>query len=114
MKISRLHRLYNLSKQNSQGRHKIVAIGLKNGQVRSIGTNKYRQTHPLQANFAIKAGRQNQFFLHAEIEAIRKCPDIDTLIIIRKSKDGNFANATPCPICKLAISHYGISNVYHT
>ena len=59
-------------------------------------------------------GRQNQFFLHAEIEAIRKCPDIDTLIIIRKSKDGNFANATPCPICKLAISHYGISNVYHT
>lgn len=89
----------------------------KRGRVLSIGQNSYVKTHPLQAEYARKAGEPNKVFLHAEIHAIVKCRDLSKahkISVFRYREDGAPADAEPCPVCREAIKKAGIKLVEHT
>ena len=49
----------------------------KRGRVLSIGKNSYVKTHPLQARYATQVGEPSKVFLHAEVDAIVKCKNLD-------------------------------------
>jgi tRNA(Arg) A34 adenosine deaminase TadA len=89
----------------------------KRGNVLSVGSNSYVKTHPLQAEYARRAGEPHKVYLHAEIHAITRCRDLKrahTLRVFRYAEDGSPAGAKPCNICQAAIKAAGIKNVEHT
>jgi len=89
----------------------------KRGHILSIGKNSYIKTHPLQAKFAAKAGKEKAVYLHAEIAALVKLRDwskAHKIVVMRFNKDGEPANAKPCSICQKALREAGISNIEHT
>lgn len=89
----------------------------KKGNILSIGKNSYVKTHPLQAKFAKRTGHSHKVFLHAEIDAIIKCRDIDKayrIFVSRVTPCGKMAIAKPCPVCQHAISLTPIKKVEHT
>ena len=89
----------------------------KRGKVLSIGKNSYVKTHPLQAHYAAKVGEPKKVFLHAELAAIIKCPDITKayrLVVFRYNDDGTPGSTKPCCICQKAISKTSIVKVEHT
>lgn len=105
-------------KKPSRQRQNITAIIYdKKGRILSIGKNSYIKTHPIQAAYARKAGLPEKQFLHAELAAIIKCKDLTKahrILITRISNTGEFVNAKPCPICKMAIRDAGIKEVEWT
>lgn len=89
----------------------------KRGNILSIGKNSYVKTHPLQARYAKQVGEEHKVFLHAEIHAIVKCPNIDLahrIAIFRYNEAGLAVLAKPCKICQAAISKTRIQLVEHT
>lgn len=83
----------------------------------SIGKNSYVKTHPLQAKLAARAGDPKAVFLHAEIDAIVRCKDINkahTIEVLRIGKDGKLLPAKPCKICAPGIAAVGIKYVKHS
>ena len=89
----------------------------KRGRVLSVGSNSYIKTHPLQADHARRAGEPYKIYLHAEVHAITRCPDISKahrIGIFRYLEDGSPAEARPCPICCSAIAATGIKIIEHT
>lgn len=89
----------------------------KRGNVLSVGNNSYVKTHPMQAEFARRAGEPKKVFLHAEIHAITRCRDLKratTIRVFRYAEDGSPADAEPCKICQAAIKAAGIKYVEHT
>jgi tRNA(Arg) A34 adenosine deaminase TadA len=99
-------------------RHQLTAIIYdKRGRVLSVGQNSYVKTHTLQAHHAAKVGLPNKQFLHAEIHAIARCPDLSKahkIVVMRYDSVGNPANAAPCPVCMSAILASGIKVIEHT
>lgn len=86
----------------------------KKGKVLSIGKNSYIKTHPKQAKHAAMVGLPEKVFLHAEMAAIIRCKKLSkahTIEVIRFNKNGELANAKPCPVCKSAIKEAGIPHV---
>jgi len=78
----------------------------KRGKVLSIGKNSYIKSHSLQAKYASKVGEHDKIFLHAEIDAIIKCRNIDKahrIFISRPLRSGGYGLAKPCKICQHAI-----------
>ncbi|QOE32383.1 deoxycytidylate deaminase [Klebsiella phage Muenster] len=94
----------------------VIARALdRKGRVLSTKTNSYTQTHPVQKKFAVRAGRCEAVWLHAEIRcllAARK--DVHTLLIARINKEGLPVPAKPCSVCELAIKEYGVKRVIYT
>jgi len=89
----------------------------KRGRVLSIGKNSYVKTHPYQARLAAKAGMAFKKTLHAEIDAIIKCKNIDKaykIFVSRSNVAGIFRNAKPCQICSTAIASTPIKIIEHT
>lgn len=89
----------------------------KRGRVLSVGNNSYVKTHPLQAEYARRAGEPEKVYLHAEIHAITRCGCLDKahkIVIFRYKEDGSPANARPCRICQSAIKASGIKYLEHT
>lgn len=89
----------------------------KKGRVLSVGQNSYVKTHPLQKKHAKKCGLDEKEFLHAEVHAIVRCPDIRNahkILVTRWNKKGEPMLAKPCPICQSAIEAAGIKIVEHT
>lgn len=88
----------------------------KQGRVLSIGKNSYVKTHPMQAEYARRAGEPEKIYLHAEIAAIVKADlkKAHRLVVFRYLKDGSPAEAMPCKICQNAIKVAGIKYVDHT
>ena len=101
-----------------QNKYNVTAIIYdKKGNILSIGKNSYRKTHPMQAKFARKVGRPDRVFLHAEIDAIVRCRNIDDayrIFVTRTDKMGHTRLAKPCPICAEALQTVGIKHVEHT
>lgn len=53
--------------------------------------------------------------LHAEVSAIQKAStDIDTLVVLRKTKDGRMASARPCNLCMSFIKEKGIKQIVYS
>jgi len=89
----------------------------KRGRILSIGKNSYIKTHPYQKKLACKCGFPDRIFMHAEIQAILKCKNIDKayrIFVSRYSSDGKPKNAKPCPICTEAIKLAGIQHITYT
>lgn len=89
----------------------------KRGQVLSVGKNSYVKTHPLQAQYARRAGEPHKVFLHAEVDAIVKCRDLTRahkIVIFRFKEDGSPAVAKPCCVCAEAIAKTPIKIIEHT
>lgn len=99
-------------------RQQITAVIFdKRGRVLSIGQNSYVKTHPLQAHYASKVGLDQKIYLHAEIHAITRCPDLSRahrILITRYGRNGKPALAKPCPVCQTAIEATPIKIVEHT
>ena len=98
--------------------HNLTAIIYdKRGNVLSIGKNSYTKTHPKQAKFAKEVGEEQKIFLHAEIDAIIKCANINKahkISIFRVARKGGYGLAKPCRICETAIAKTPIKIVEHT
>jgi deoxycytidylate deaminase len=100
--------------QKMVGQQKHVAIALKKNKIISVGMNSYVKTHPKQAYFAKLAGQDKRQFLHAEVDALIRGADADTLIVLRFSKKGELRNAKPCPVCMEAIKASKVKCVIHS
>ena len=101
----------------SQRQQITAVIYDRKGRVLSIGQNSYHKTHPLQAAHAKKVGEPYKVFLHAEVHAIARCPDLTRahrILVSRWDKQGKAMLAAPCPICRSAIEAAGIRIVEHT
>lgn len=86
----------------------------KKGRILSIGENSYTKSHPKMAEYARKSGTPYKIFLHAEMSAILRCPDLSKAYRIhvhREGKQGDPLNAKPCPICMSAIQATNIKHV---
>lgn len=99
-------------------RHDVTAIIYdKRGRVLSVGKNNYVKTHTLQAHHARLVGEPYRQYLHAEIHAITRCPNLrraHRIVVYRYHKNGQPAPAAPCAICRSAIAAAGIPVVEHT
>lgn len=97
-------------------RYQITAYAYdKRGRLLSVGHNSYVHTHPLQAEYARRAGRPQAIFLHAELAALlRARRPVHRLVVKRFNSDGQPELAKPCSICQFAISDWNVQQVEHT
>lgn len=93
----------------------------RKGRVLSIGKNSYIKTHPMQAKYSRLAGEEysayGYAFIHAEIDAINRCKDLEKaykIRVTRVKRDGSYGMACPCKACAIAISHTPIKVIEHT
>lgn len=89
----------------------------KKGRSLATATNNYTKSHPIQAKFARNASQPSRIYLHAEIAALVKLKKGDrplSIHIERKTKDGTYALAAPCPVCRAALTHWGIKKIFYT
>ena len=92
-------------------RHAAICLD-KRGQIVSHATNS-RKTHPLQAEYAKRTGKEQKVSLHAEIAAlIRARDDIETVVVARINKRGELRNSRPCPICRLALEEAEVKEIW--
>jgi deoxycytidylate deaminase len=103
---------------SSKQRQQITAIIYdKRGRILSVGQNSYVKTHPVQAAHAHKVGEPEKVYLHAEIHAIIRCPDLSKahkIFVSRWNRQGNPVLAAPCAVCRSAIEAAGIRQISHT
>ena len=99
--------------KHSEAKFRHAAICLdKRGQIVSHATNS-RKTHPMQAEYAKRTGKEQKVSLHAEIAAlIRAREDIETVVVARINKRGELRNSRPCPICKLALEEANVQDIW--
>ena len=96
--------------------HITAVIMDKRGQPLSIGRNSYTKTHPLQAKAAAKVGQPERIYIHAELDAIIRCKDMDRaykIVVSRYNKQGQPVNAKPCLSCQYILSQTKLK-VFHT
>lgn len=89
----------------------------KRGRKLAVGKNSYCKTHPLQSKFAEEAGKPDAIFLHAEIDALRKCKDwaaIRKIVVERYDTQGNPRLAKPCKVCQHALDTIGVYEIEFT
>lgn len=98
------------------GKHHVVAIALDDrGNIISKASNSYLKTHPVQAEYAEKVGKEESIYLHAEVAALVKCrTQPETIYIARYGRLGDQMLAAPCPICELAMREAGVKKVVYT
>ena len=99
--------------KHSEAKFRHAAICLdKRGQIVSHATNS-RKTHPMQAEYAKRTGKEQKVSLHAEIAAlIRAREDIETVVVARINKRRELRNSRPCPICRLALEEASVSEIW--
>lgn len=82
----------------------------KKGNILSFGKNSYIKTHPTMYRLGKKVGylKGERINLHAEIDAINKCRNIEkahTIEVFNYSESKQqYLASKPCAICMLAIS----------
>jgi deoxycytidylate deaminase len=112
----RLSETVRVLAMSSPSKRRVGCVLLRKGRVVVSTTNVEGKTHPVQADFASRAGEPFRRSLHAEIRAlirsVEKNPD--TLIVGRVNSKGKLCLSRPCPVCQLAISESGIKTVYYS
>lgn len=105
-----------LQKGLSRKQYRVIARALdRRGRVICTRTNTYKTSHPVQKHFAVKVGKPEAIFLHAEISVLLAArQDVHTLLIARIDSNGNPVTAKPCEICSIAIEQYNVKEVFHT
>ena len=101
--------------------HVAMIIGPR-GRTLSLGRNKLK-THPIQAYWAKRLGKDHKIYLHAETDALIKAMNkhggpesvYDTdILVVRFNKDGDTVSSKPCIICRHMLQSYGLRHVFHT
>ena len=100
-------------KRSNQIQNITAFIFDKKGRILSIGKNNYKKTHTKMYLLTKEAKRDhlNTIYLHAEIDAILKCRNLDLayrILVIRIRSNGKKGLAKPCPICETGISKTNI------
>lgn len=101
---------------SSQRQNITAIIRDKRGRVMSVGKNNYVKTHPLMFKLGKKHNLQEKVFLHAEVDAIIKCLNIDKahrIEIFRVNSLGKYMPSKPCPICRSAIESTPIKEIFY-
>lgn len=86
----------------------------KRGKLLSVGRNSYSKTHPTMVRLGKKVGFHNneKTFIHAEIDAINKCRNLDKAhlieVFVYSERSNIYCKSKPCPICSYAIAKAGI------
>lgn len=81
----------------------------KRGTLLSTGRNSYSKTHPRMVELGKKVGFHNdeKIFIHAEMDAINKCSNLDKAYLIEvfvySKRSNSYRKSRPCPICTLDI-----------
>lgn len=90
----------------------------KHGHIISRANNSYVKTHPIQAHYAERVGREQKIYLHAEVLAIiragEKIEKAHTIEIYRFDRLGKTKLAKPCPICMELIKTTPIKRIVYT
>jgi deoxycytidylate deaminase len=91
--------------------HLTAIIRDKKGNILSIGRNKFGKTHPMMyaAQKRIGVKEVNKAFIHAEIDAIVRLPDLKkaySIEVYRPLKSGGYGISKPCEICSRAIKEF--------
>ena len=101
--------------------HVAMIIGPR-GRTLSLGRNKLK-THPIQAYWAKRLGKDHKIYLHAETDALIKAMNkhgglesvYDTdILVVRFNKDGDTVSSKPCIICRHMLQAHGLRHVFHT
>lgn len=105
-----------MQKNVSRRQYRIIARALdKRGRVICTRTNTYKTSHPVQKHFAVKVGRPDAIYLHAEISTLLAAKqEVHTLLIARIDSTGKPVSAKPCEICSIAIEQFGVKEIIHT
>lgn len=93
-----------------QSRHFACLVD-KKGRIVSQSSNSYTLTHTKQWRYAVKAGRPEATFLHAELACLLKDRQRKgvKLFVARVDSRGNACYSAPCEICALSLKDF--SNV---
>jgi tRNA(Arg) A34 adenosine deaminase TadA len=103
-----------------KGKQRLCAVITdKRGKILSVGVNNYTKSHPLQASYAKKVGRDEACFLHAEVASLvglgyNDKPKAYKISIARVMKNGRTALAKPCRICQEALKDFNIRVIEFT
>ena len=56
------------------------------------------------------------YHLHAEMALLKKSKEgeVDTIYVIRFTKNGEITMAKPCPYCQKFLKQYGVKKAYYT
>lgn len=102
-------------------KHVAMIIGPR-GRTLSLGRNKLK-THPIQAYWAKRLGKDHKIYLHAETDALIKAMnkhggpesvhDTD-ILVVRFNKDGDTVSSKPCIICRHMLQAHGLRHIFHT
>lgn len=109
MKMQKLRELA-LKVPRIKGQHRLVAAAYdKKGNLLSVGYNSYTKSHPKQAAVAKRAGLPLKEYLHAEVASLIRCKETPySLYVCRIDAKGSITNASPCPVCQLAMKEAGV------
>lgn len=81
----------------------------KKGRILSIGKNSYIKTHPMMYQLGKKVGyhKGEKINIHAEIDAINKCKNINKAYVMEiynySDRWNKYIPSKPCSICTLGI-----------
>lgn len=97
-------------------RVKVGAVIANGSDILSVSCN-IDKTHPIQAFHARLVGSPDKIFMHAEVSAIVKVPQIIlpkcSIFVYRETREGR-AWARPCKICMSVIKSVGIKKIFYS
>jgi deoxycytidylate deaminase len=90
-------------------------IMIKGNRIIAEGANDKYRSHP----YVQKHGQWFNHGIHAELAAIFRVKNREnlrgaTVYIFRQTKNGDFANARPCPMCYELIKNSGVKRIIYT
>lgn len=108
--------LIDIARNSSADQHKVAAaLYDKRGRLISTAWNQPTKSHPLQAEYAKRAGFEKRIYLHAEIACLVKSrEDPYTLQIVRIGPKEYPKPSYPCPICRMAAIEAGVKEIIYT
>jgi deoxycytidylate deaminase len=106
-------RMFELAKKlslKSTSKFKLGCVIANKNRIVCVGHNFMEKTHPKVPSIWKT--------LHAELHALIGTSSLDTkgcvAYVYRETKDGQLANAKPCPMCEAALRQAGVKKVYYT
>jgi deoxycytidylate deaminase len=99
------------------GNVNMIAVCFRGSCVISWGCND-KKTIPMPVNsyrYELSDGRPSTCSRHAELNAIRKVKSIiDTIVIVRLTKNGDVSKSMPCSMCRKIIAKQKIKTIIYT
>ena len=97
----------NSAKSDYKSCHYIMAMGNRSDGVKVFSSNGAAKYSEGDLDIKIKIG-------HAEQKLVRKLDKGSEVYVARLLKDGSFALAKPCKMCRSLMKFKGVSRAYYT